>query len=44
MKLAASFWLSTQMNVYWKGESIEERRVVDIGLAVSLPDGLITPC
>ncbi|HOI23793.1 Dihydrolipoyllysine-residue acetyltransferase component of pyruvate dehydrogenase complex [bioreactor metagenome] len=44
MKLAASVLAKhPEMNVYWRGESIEERRVVDIGLAVSLPDGLITP-
>ena len=32
-----------EINVYWMGDSIEERRSVDIGLAVALPDGLITP-
>jgi len=32
-----------EINVYWRGDSIEERESVDIGLAVALPDGLITP-
>jgi pyruvate dehydrogenase E2 component (dihydrolipoamide acetyltransferase) len=44
MKLAASVLAKhPHMNVYWRGETIEERSVVDIGLAVALPDGLITP-
>ena len=32
-----------EMNVFWRGDRIERRAVVDIGLAVALPDGLITP-
>ena len=44
MKLAASVLAKhPQMNVYWRGETIEERKSVDISLAVALEDGLITP-
>jgi pyruvate dehydrogenase E2 component (dihydrolipoamide acetyltransferase) len=44
IKLAASVLSrQPQMNVYWRGDSLEERKAVDIGLAVALPDGLITP-
>ncbi|HWP68906.1 MAG TPA: dihydrolipoamide acetyltransferase family protein, partial [Rectinemataceae bacterium] len=32
-----------EINVFWKGDKIERRSVIDIGLAVALPDGLITP-
>ena len=32
-----------EINVYWRGDVLEKRSVVDIGLAVALPDGLITP-
>ena len=32
-----------EMNVFWRGDRIEKRAVIDIGLAVALPDGLITP-
>lgn len=32
-----------EMNVFWKGDKIEQRDAIDIGLAVALPDGLITP-
>ena len=32
-----------EMNVFWRGDRIERRAVIDIGLAVALPDGLITP-
>ncbi len=31
------------MNSGWEGDAITERSSVDIGLAVALPDGLITP-
>ncbi len=31
------------INVFWKQEGIERRTAVDIGLAVALDDGLITP-
>ncbi|MDX9826929.1 MAG: dihydrolipoamide acetyltransferase family protein [Spirochaetia bacterium] len=44
IKLVASVLAKhPEMNVYWRGDSIEERKAVDIGLAVALPDGLITP-
>ncbi len=44
IKLAASVLSrQPQMNVYWRGDSLEERKAVDIGLAVALPDGLVTP-
>lgn len=32
-----------EINVAWRAEGIESRSVIDIGLAVALPDGLITP-
>ena len=32
-----------EVNVFWRGDRIERRAVIDIGLAVALPDGLITP-
>lgn len=32
-----------EINVSWEGESILQRASIDIGLAVALPDGLITP-
>jgi pyruvate dehydrogenase E2 component (dihydrolipoamide acetyltransferase) len=32
-----------EINVYWRGDALEKRSVVDVGLAVALPDGLITP-
>jgi pyruvate dehydrogenase E2 component (dihydrolipoamide acetyltransferase) len=31
------------LNSGWQGDSIVERSAIDIGLAVALPDGLITP-
>jgi len=44
VKLAAATLLRhPEMNVFWKGDRIEQREVIDIGLAVALPDGLITP-
>ncbi len=44
IKLAATALAAhPEMNVYWRGDSIEQRTAVDIGLAVALPDGLITP-
>jgi len=44
VKLAATALLRhPEMNVFWKGDRIEQREVIDIGLAVALPDGLITP-
>ncbi len=32
-----------EINVSWQGDRIEKRSVIDIALAVALPDGLITP-
>lgn len=32
-----------EINVFWKPEGLEKRTTVDIGLAVALEDGLITP-
>ncbi|MDH7483723.1 MAG: dihydrolipoamide acetyltransferase family protein, partial [Spirochaetales bacterium] len=32
-----------EINVFWREEGIEHRKVIDIALAVALPDGLITP-
>lgn len=44
MKLSAmALARHPEVNVYWRGDYIEERRAADIGLAVALPDGLITP-
>ncbi|MHB9005076.1 MAG: dihydrolipoamide acetyltransferase family protein, partial [Coriobacteriia bacterium] len=44
VKLAAMALLRhPEMNVFWKGDRIEQREMIDIGLAVALPDGLITP-
>jgi len=40
---AAALATHPEINVYWRGEAIEQRNVVDIGLAVALPDGLVTP-
>ena len=40
---AAALAVHPEMNVYWKGDAIEQRNVIDIGLAVALPDGLVTP-
>ena len=40
---AAALAAHPEINVYWRGEAIEQRNVVDIGLAVALPDGLVTP-
>lgn len=40
---AAALIRHPEMNVYWKGDTIEQRNVIDIGLAVALPDGLVTP-
>ena len=44
VKLVATTLLRhPEMNVFWKGDRIEQREAIDIGLAVALPDGLITP-
>jgi pyruvate dehydrogenase E2 component (dihydrolipoamide acetyltransferase) len=44
MKLvAAALTRHPELNVSWQGERIEKREVIDIALAVALPDGLITP-
>ena len=40
---AAALAAHPEMNVYWRGDTIEQRNVIDIGLAVALPDGLVTP-
>jgi len=40
---AAALAAHPEMNVYWRGDAIEQRNVIDIGLAVALPDGLVTP-
>jgi pyruvate dehydrogenase E2 component (dihydrolipoamide acetyltransferase) len=32
-----------EINVFWRNDYLEERHSIDIGLAVALPDGLITP-
>lgn len=40
---AAALSRHPEINVFWRGETIESRSAVDIGLAVALPDGLITP-
>jgi len=32
-----------EINVFWRDDRIEQRSAIDIGLAVALPDGLITP-
>ncbi|TXT41804.1 MAG: pyruvate dehydrogenase E2 component (dihydrolipoamide acetyltransferase), partial [Spirochaetes bacterium] len=32
-----------EINVFWREDYLEERSSIDIGLAVALPDGLITP-
>ena len=32
-----------EINVFWKPEGLERRSAIDIGLAVALEDGLITP-
>ena len=44
VKLAAAALVRhPEMNVFWRGDKIEQREAIDIGLAVALPDGLITP-
>ena len=44
MKLVASaLSRHPELNVSWQGGRIEKREVIDIALAVALPDGLITP-
>ncbi|MDP2790862.1 MAG: dihydrolipoamide acetyltransferase family protein [Rectinemataceae bacterium] len=40
---AAALAAHPEINVFWRGEAIERRNVIDIGLAVALPDGLVTP-
>ena len=40
---AAALARHPEMNVFWRGDTIEQREAIDIGLAVALPDGLITP-
>jgi pyruvate dehydrogenase E2 component (dihydrolipoamide acetyltransferase) len=40
---AAALRRHPEMNVFWRGDKIEQRERIDIGLAVALPDGLITP-